>query len=110
MPISYVTRQRSILLFNKDGDVNPAASCQVFCYGDHGFMYGINGGGFYDLMQDNWLTSMSELGVKSYEGCGTEQHLRLTRIALRHTAVECVVTGQCMMKGVEMPWVVIRPR
>ena len=82
------------------------SSCQVFVYGDKGFMYSINGDGFYKAwIQPGALTSLlQQLGVQSLEGYITKPHARLMRLALRHVG-NVVIESHGKMAGHDMAWI-----
>lgn len=108
MRYKIVTRQDSILVFDGDSP-NYVASCQVFIYGDRGFMYNANGQEFYSCMVENGVEMMKEMKVVSLEGYVTKAHARLMRIALPGVA-DVAITGTGEMAGVSMVWVVIKPK
>lgn len=104
-------RQFSVRVYDQD-DVNYDSSCQVFRYGDRGFMYSINGDhGFYKMwVKPGALTSLlAQLKVRTLEGYVTRAHARLMRLALRGVGrVEIVHEGG--MAGREMVWVCVRDK
>jgi len=105
-----VPRQFSVMVYGDDS-VNYDASCNVFRYGDRGFMYSITGWKFYEAWrkQGALRSLLAQLDVKSLEGYVTAAHARLMRVALRHVG-RVEVTGEGEMAGHTMVWVVVSCR
>jgi hypothetical protein len=102
--VEIINRQASVVVFDNDGR-NYAASCQVFIYGDRGFMYTINGKEFYAAAIDGGFDKvMDELHIKSLEGYVVPAHARLMQIAMRGKA-NVEITGSGEMHGSKMSWV-----
>ena len=86
MHFEIAPRQVSVMLYDED-PVNYAASCQVFIYGDRGFMYSITGNrGFYRLWQNPVATKdlFKQLNVRTLEGYVSIAHARLMRAILKN--------------------------
>ncbi len=80
-------------------------SCQVFVYGDRGFVYSITGSsGAYAHLNDLLSEVFKETKVKTLEGYVTDAHVRLFKRSIFDISVPC----RGMMAGREMPWVVVR--
>lgn len=75
--------------------------------GDRGWMFAINGSGFYDALQTDLPALMAELEVTSLEGYVVPGHSRLMARALRRVG-RVMRTGQGRMNGHVMDWVVVR--
>ena len=111
MRYEILDRQKSVIVFDNDEGLNYAASCQVFTYGDRGFLYNLNGVRFYRV----WSTPEAarqfflDLGVVSLEGYVGGAHARLLRTSLKDVA-NVEFTGRGHMSGHPMEWVRITPK
>jgi hypothetical protein len=110
MRFEILDRQKSVLVFD-DESTEYCASCQVFKYGDRGFMYNINGRQFYELWREPGTLKdlLFRLGVGSLEGYVTEAHARLMRAALRHVGA-VTIESHGTMNGHPMVWVVVKAK
>ncbi len=98
--------QYRVRLYLSKGD-NYDLSCQIFIYGDRGFVYSITGSpGVYREI-NTWLGAMfEETGVKTLEGYVTDAHVRLFKRSTFDVSVPC----RGIMAGREMPWIVVRKK
>ncbi len=96
--------QYRVRMYLGPGD-NYDLSCQLFVYGDHGFVYSIIGSspGAYREINSLIAAMFKETGVVSLECYVTDAHLRL----LKRSAFDVSTPRRGMMAGREMPWVVI---
>lgn len=102
-----VTRQVSVLFM--DAHPNYVASCQIFIYGNRGFIYNVQGARFYKHVAEAWPKILSDLQVDSIEGYVLASHARLIRVALRKVAtISIKQAGE--MAGHVMFWIVIERR
>lgn len=104
--VETIPRLHSVVIYDEDHPVNYIAVCQVFCYGDVGLMFSINGPRFYDAMtRDGAFNNLLErLELRTLEGYVTPSHARLMKYALRRVAVvEEIHPGR--MAGHDMVWV-----
>ncbi|MFZ5699680.1 MAG: hypothetical protein ACOY9J_13385 [Pseudomonadota bacterium] len=101
-----VARVMSVAIFDREG-ANYTSSAQVCMDGDRGWMFAINGSGFYDAMQTDLPALMAELEVTSLEGYVVPGHSRLMARALRRVG-RVMRTGQGRMNGHVMDWVIVR--
>ena len=111
MRYEILDRQKSVIIFDNDEGLNYAASCQVFTYGDRGFMYNLNGVRFYRLWDTPEAVRLffSDLGIVSLEGYVGDAHARLLRTTLRGVA-NIEFTGRGCMNGHSMEWVRMTPK
>jgi len=80
------------------------SGCQVFKYGDRGFMYSISGREFYAAAGEI-LDRAASLGLDTLEGYVLPSHVKLlTRVLGRRVSV----AHDGMMAGRKMQWVVVR--
>lgn len=101
-----VARVMSVAIFDRAG-INYTSSAQVCMDGDRGWMFAINGAGFYDCLQSDLPALMAALEVSSLEGYVVPGHSRLMARALRRVGrVETTDHGR--MNGHDMDWVVVR--
>ena len=109
MPSRFVVepRQFSVMVYS-DGTVNYDASCNVFKYGDRGFMYSMSGPKFYlPWREEGVLQSLfDKLGVRTLEGYVTPHHARLLKMVLRPVG-NVEVTEKGKMSGHDMVWAVV---
>lgn len=101
-----VARVMSVAIFDRAG-INYTSSAQVCMDGDRGWMFAINGAGFYDALQTDLPALMAELEVSSLEGYVVPGHSRLMARALRRVG-RIQHAGQGRMNGHDMDWVVVR--
>ena len=83
-------------------------SCQIFVYGDRGFVYSITGTspGVYREI-NSWLSAMfEETGVETLEGYVTDAHVKLFKRSDFDVSVPC----RGIMAKREMPWIVVREK
>lgn len=107
MRYKIIHRQDSLLIFG-ESETNYVASCQVFLYGDRGFMYNINGNKFYECIFSHGASIMHDMKVHTMEGYVTPAHARLMRSAFRNTKLTVEIGGKGIMAGHDMVWVIIR--
>jgi len=101
-----VARLMSVAIFDRAG-MNYTSSAQVCIDGARGWMFAINGRGFYDALQTDLPAMMAELEVESLEGYVVPGHSRLMTRALRKVGrVETIGHGR--MNDHAMDWVVVR--
>jgi len=100
-----VARMMSVAIFDKSG-ANYTSSAQVTMDGDRGWMFSINGAGFYDALQTDLPRLMAALEVSSLEGYVVPGHSRLMARALRRVG-RVDITGQGRMNAHPMDWVVV---
>lgn len=88
---------------------NYIASCQVFKYGDRGFVYSIMGAlpDVYESL-NFFCEKIFSLGIVTLEGYVTESHVRLFKRALRGSGMSILTEHSGMMADREMPWIVIK--
>ena len=98
--------QYRVRLYLEPGD-SYDLSCQIFVYGDRGFVHSVIGSpGVYREL-DSWVRAMfKETGVKTLEGYMTDAHVRL----FERSAFDVSVPRRGMMAGREMPWIVVREK
>lgn len=101
-----VARVMSVAIFDRGG-INYSSSAQVCMDGDRGWMFAINGAGFYDCLQSDLPDLMAALEVSSLEGYVVPGHSRLMARALRRVG-RVERAGQGKMNGHDMDWVVVR--
>jgi len=104
--IETIPRLHSVVIYDDSHPLNYIASCQIFCNGDVGIMFTINGQRFYDaLTKPGVLSSLfTSLGIVSLEGYVVPSHARLMKFAARKVAdVEEMHMGK--MLGHDMIWV-----
>lgn len=101
-----VARVMSVAIFDRAG-INYTSSAQVCMDGDRGWMFAINGAGFYDALQTDLPDLMAALEVSSLEGYVVPGHSRLMARALRRVG-RVHRAGQGQMNGHPMDWVVVR--
>lgn len=101
-----VARLMSVAIFDRAG-VNYTSSAQVCIDGARGWMFAINGRGFYDALQTDLPAMMAELEVESLEGYVVPGHSRLMTRALRRVG-RVETTGHGRMNDHAMDWVVVR--
>lgn len=101
-----VARVMSVAIFDRAG-VNYTSSAQVCIDGARGWMFAINGRGFYDALQTDLPAMMAELEVESLEGYVVPGHSRLMTRALRRVG-RVETTGHGRMNDRAMDWVVVR--
>lgn len=101
-----IPRQVSVVVFDEQDTLNYCASCNVFIYGDRGFMYTINGEQFYAAfaLEGRAIDLLKKLNVRSLEGYVTKAHARLMRMALRKD-MNVEITGAGEMMDHSMVWV-----
>jgi hypothetical protein len=100
-----VARVMSVAIFDRAG-VNYTSSAQVCIDGSRGWMFAINGRGFYDALQTDLPAIMAELEVSSLEGYVVPGHSRLMARALRKVG-KVETTGHGRMNDHPMDWVVV---
>lgn len=101
-----VARMMSVVVFDREG-VNYTSSAQVCIDGVRGWMFAINGRGFYDALQTDLPAMMAALEVESLEGYVVPGHSRLMTRALRRVG-KVETTGHGTMNDHAMDWVVVR--
>lgn len=86
MKVVVTPRQYSVMIYDRPGSLAYSSSANVFVYGDRGYMYTINGNGFYTCLADKVMMEelFSTLHVKSLEGWVSLPHARLLRVLLRN--------------------------
>lgn len=106
MRIEISPRQYSVRLYEDDEATNYSASCQIFRYGDHCFIYSIIGRDFYKAF-DQMLEWMVNEDFRSLEGYVAESHYRLLRRLLKDSgfSIEPVHTGD--FDGHTLLWIKI---
>jgi len=100
-----VARVMSVAIFDRAG-ANYTSSAQVTTDGDRGWMYSINGPGFYDALRTDLPALMEALEVRSLEGYVVPGHSRLMTRALRNVG-NVAITGRGLMNNHPMDWVIV---
>lgn len=101
-----MARLMSVAIFDRAG-MNYTSSAQVCIDGTRGWMFAINGRGFYDALQTDLPAMMAALEVESLEGYVVPGHSRLMTRALRKVG-RVETTGHGRMNDHAMDWVVVR--
>lgn len=110
MQLSVSPRQYSVLIYEDNTD-RYTSSFQVFVIGDRGFMYTLNGHGFYSCFQniDKINQLFEELNVNSIEGYLTPEHLKVMKRKLKDViSLEEIDIGE--INGFPMVWVLVKKR
>lgn len=106
MSYKILDRESTVLLFPKDGDLNPTSSFQVMRVGDRGMIHSLLGGGFYDLLSQEGLAPFRDMGVKYVYAAVSPAHLRLMRKGMPKTiAIE--EQGMCEINGHMLHWILL---
>lgn len=104
-----VPRVESFATFDRPGSINYSSSAQICLDGARGWMYGINGRGFYDVISRDLPVVLEQLGAASLEGYVVASHSRLMARALRSVG-RVEITGSGRMNSHDMHWVVVRAK
>lgn len=96
----------SVAIFDRPGSINYTSSAQVALDGNRGWMFGINGRGFYDVMSHDLAGVMNRSGADSLEGYVVASHTRLMIRQLRAVG-NVKITDRGEMNGHAMDWVVV---
>lgn len=106
--IELIPRQYSVILLDTEvSDTNYVASCQLFCYGDRGFIYTINGKDFYKilLMENGADLLFTEANLVSLEGYVQPSHYRLLQRELQKASYQIHKIHDGLMAGKKMFWI-----
>lgn len=72
-----IGRQVSFAFYEPGAEHYRAGSAQIFLYGDRGFMYAIDGPGFWVAVNDHLVELMAYHGLRTLEGYMSPAHARL---------------------------------
>jgi hypothetical protein len=80
--------------------------CSLFVYGKKGYVYNVNGGGFY-LGFKEFINTIREYGVETIEGYVVKSHARLIKKECKHLGLEVEFTDPECAYDRTMLWVLI---
>lgn len=111
MRVEISPRQYSIRIYHKDEpEKYDIASCQVFVYGDKGFIYSLHGPGFYQAFPQV-IEEIQKLGIKSLEGYVSKSHARLLRMQqglLAQYGCELILGEEGILDGHPLVWITVQ--
>lgn len=96
---------QSFAIFEKAG-INYSSSAQICRDGNRGWMFSIIGPGFYNVMSTSLGEVLDDAECDSLEGYVVAGHTRLMARQLRSVG-RVEVTGQGVMNGHAMNWVIV---
>lgn len=95
-----------MLLFQKDGDLNPSSSLQVMQVGDRAMIHSLIGNGFYDMLNSVGLKPFKEMGVKYVYAAISHAHYRLMSRRLP-SGISLELHGTCTINSHTLMWVLL---
>lgn len=93
MKLGIMPRIYSLVLYDNPDDIDYTSSCQVFVFGERGYMFSIIGKGFYGHFSNdkNIDEVFNKLEITSLEGVVKASHLKLLRMVLKKTSYGVVL-------------------
>ena len=99
-------RESTILMFDREGTINPSSSLQVMRVGDRGMIHSLLGAGFYALLAESGLKPFRDLGLRYVYAAISDAHLALMRRRLP-AGIALEIEGDCSIDGHALRWVLM---
>jgi hypothetical protein len=103
-----IGRLVSFAFYEPGADAYREGSAQIFLYGDRGFMFAIDGPGFWVAVNDHLVELMAYHGLRTLEGYMSPAHTRLAlRMIGRMPGFEATAGPVRVIEGHKVRWVTV---
>ena len=97
-------RESTVLLFSRDGDLNPTSSFQIMRVGDRAMIHSLIGEGFYKILSDIGIKPFLDMGVRHVYAAVSPAHYRLMRNKVS-SGIVITLEGDCFIDGHKFKWI-----